>query len=77
MERQHYPGTEHTSLGGTGSPAQGVFGVPFSAHGEAASSYNGAHQPGGDGASSPGGGCSILQGPWEGNMVLELGTPAW
>ena len=55
--------------GGTGSPAQGVVGVSFWAHGEAALSKNRAHRPGGDGESSPGGGRSILQGPWGGTIV--------
>ena len=77
MGRRHRPTTGHTSLGGTGSPAQGVVGVFFRAYGEAASSYNRAHQPGGDGESNPGGGRSILQGPWGGGIVLEPGTPAW
>ena len=63
------------ALGGR-SPAQGVVGVPFRAHGEAASSYNRAHRPNGNGESSPGGGRSILQGPWGGGIVQEPGTPA-
>ena len=64
-------------LGGTGSPAQGVVGVSFRAHGKAASSKNRAHRPGGDGEPIQGGGWSILQGPWEGGIVQEPGTPAW
>ena len=36
-----------------------------------------AHRRGGDGESSPGGGRSILWGPWAGSIVLEPGTPAW
>ena len=63
--------------GGTGSPAQGVVGVSFWAHGEAALSKNRARRPRGDGECSPGGGQSILHGPWGGNFVQKLGTPAW
>ena len=49
-----------SGLGGTGSPAQGVVGKAFKAHGEASSSENQAHWPGGDGESSPGGVRSLL-----------------
>ena len=66
-----------TGLGGTGSPAQGVVGVSFRAHGEASSSKNGAHRPRGDGESSPGGGQRILEGPCGGIIFQEPGTPAW
>ena len=52
--------TGPTGLGGTGSPAHGVVGASFKAHGEASSSENRAHRPGGDGESSPGGGRSLL-----------------
>ena len=76
MGRQHCLRTGHTGLGGTGSPAQGVIGVTFRAHGEAALSKNRAHRPGGGGESSPGGGRSILQGPWGGSFVQKPGTPA-
>ena len=69
MGRQPCLRTGHTGLGGTGSPAQGVVGVSFRAHGEAAVSKNRAHRPGGDGESSPWGGRSILQGPWGGSIV--------
>ena len=49
-----------SGLGGTGSPAQGVVGKASKAHGEASSSENRAHWPGGDGESSPGGVRSLL-----------------
>ena len=48
MGRQNCPTTGQTGLGGTGSPAQGVVGVSFRAHGEAAVSKNRAHPPRGD-----------------------------
>ena len=66
MGRRHLLITGHTGLGGTGSPAQGVVGTSCKAHGEPSSSNNRAHRPGGDGESSPGGGRSLLQGPWGG-----------
>ena len=66
MGRHHLLITGHTGLGGTGSPAQGVVGTSCKAHGEPSSSNNRAHRPGGDGESSPGGGRSLLQGPWGG-----------
>ena len=56
--------------------AQGVLAMSCSGRGEAALSKNRAHRPGGDGASSPGGGRSILQGPWGGSFVQKPGTPA-
>ena len=74
--RHHLPRTGHTGLGGTGSPAQGVVGASFRAHGEALSSKNRAHRRGEDGESSAGGGRSILQGPWGGIIFQEPGTPA-
>ena len=52
--------------GGMGSPAQGVVGASFRAYGGPSSSENRAHRPGGDGESRPGGGRSLLQGPWGG-----------
>ena len=78
MGRRHLRRTGPTSLGGTGSPAQGVVGASFKAHGEASSSENRAHRPGGDGESSPGGGRSLLQGPWGGVTGLPCcaGSPA-
>ena len=77
MGRRHLRRTGPTGLGGTGSPAQGVVGASFKAHGEASSSGNRAHRPGGDGESSPGGGRSLLQGPWGGAIFGEPGPPAW
>ena len=77
MGRRLLRRTGHTSLGGTGGPAQGVVGASSEAHGEPSSSLNRAHRPGGDGESSPGGGRSILQGPWGGVFFGEPGTPAW
>ena len=52
--------------GGTGSPTQGVVGASFRTYGGPSSSENRAHRPGGDGESRPGGGQSLLQGPWGG-----------
>ena len=52
--------------GGMGSPTQGVVGASFKAYGGPSSSENRAHRPGGDGESRPGGGRSLLQGPWGG-----------
>ena len=46
--------TGRTGLGGTGSPAQGVFGVSCKANGGPSASENWAHRPGGDGEPSPG-----------------------
>ena len=74
MGRRHLRRTGPTGLGGTGSPAQGVVGASFKAHGEASPSENRAHRPGGGGESSPGGGRSLLQGPWGG---VTFGEPAW
>ena len=56
--------TGRTGLGGTGSPAQGVFGVSYQAKGGPSSSENRAHRPGGDGEPSPGGVRSLLPGLW-------------
>ena len=76
MGRRHLRRTGPTGLGGTGSPAQGVVGDSFKAHGEASSSENRAHRPGGGGGSSPGGGRCLLQGPWGGVIFGEPGPPA-
>ena len=56
--------TGRTGPGGTGSPAQGVFGVSCQANGGPSSSENRAHRPGGDGESCPGGVRSLRQDPW-------------
>ena len=56
--------TGRTGLGGTGSPAQGVFGASCKASGGPVSSENRAHRPGGDGEPSPGGVRSLRQDPW-------------
>ena len=77
MGRRHFRRTGPTGLGGTGSPAHGVVGASYKAHVEASSSENRAHRPGGDGESCPGGGRSLLQGPWGGVIFGEPGTPAW
>ena len=53
-------GTGRTGPGGTGSPAQGVFGVSCQANGGPSSLGNRAHRPGGDGESCPGGVRSLL-----------------
>ena len=69
--------TGRTGLGGTGSPAQGVFGVSCQANGGPSSSENRAHRPGGDGESCPGGVRSLLQGQWGAIFFREPGAPAW
>ena len=56
--------TGRTGPGGTGSPAQGVFGVSCQANGGPSSSENRTHRPGGDGEPSPGGVRSLRQDPW-------------
>ena len=71
------PRTGRTGLGGTGSPAQGVFGVSCKASGGPSSSENRAHRPGGDGESCPGGVRSLLPGQWGAIFFGELGAPAW
>ena len=68
--------TGRTGPGGTGSPAQGVFGVSCKAYGGPSSSENRAHRPGGDGESCPGGGRSLLQGLWGATFFREPGAPA-
>ena len=52
--------TGRTGPGGTGSPAQGVFGVSCEANGGPSSSENRAHPPGGDGEMAP---------PWPGRRL--------
>ena len=69
--------TGRTGLGGTGSPAQGVFGVSCKANGGPSASENRAHRPGGDGEPSPGGVRSLLQGQWGAICFREPGAPAW
>ena len=69
--------TGRTGLGGTGSPAQGVFGVSCKANGGPSASENRAHRPGGDGEPSPGGVRSLLQGQWGATCFREPGAPAW
>ena len=69
--------TGRTCLGGTGSPAQGVFGVSCKANGGPSASENRAHRPGGDGEPSPGGVRSLLQGQWGAFCFREPGAPAW
>ena len=70
-------GTGRTGLGGTGSPAQGVFGAPCKANGGPLSSENRAHWPGGDGESSPRGVRSLLPGLRGATFLREPGAPAW
>ena len=65
--------TGRTSLGGTGSPAQGVFGASCQANGGPSPSENRAHRPGGDGESCPGGVRSLLQGRWGGHRLQRTG----
>ena len=73
MGRRHLIITGRTSLGGTGSPAQGVVRTSCKAHGEPSSSNKRAHRPGGDGESSPGGGRSLLPGPMGGHLLQRTG----
>ena len=68
--------TGRTGPGGTGSPAQGVFGVSCLANGGPSSSENRAHRPGEDGESCPGGVRSLLQGQWGAIFFREPGAPA-
>ena len=68
--------TGRTGLGGTGSPAQGVFGVSCQANGGSSSSENRAHRPGGDGESCPGGVRSLLPGQGGAISFREPGAPA-
>ena len=68
--------TGHTGLGGTGNPAQGVFGASCQANGGPSSSENRAHRPGGDGESCPGGVPSLLPGQWGAIFFREPGAPA-
>ena len=69
--------TGRTGLGGTGIPAQGVFGASCKAYGGLSLSENRAHRPGGDRDPSPGGVRSLLQGLWGAIFVREPGAPAW
>ena len=69
--------TGRTGPGGTGSPAQGVFGVSCKASGGPSSSENRAHRPGGDGESCPGGVRILLPGQWGAIFFREPGAPAW
>ena len=68
--------TGRTGLGGTGSPAQGLFGVSCKASGGPSSSENRAHRPGGDGESCPGGVRSLLPRKWGAIVFREPGAPA-
>ena len=68
--------TGRTGLGGTGSPAQGVFRVSCKASGGPSFSENRAHRPGGDGESCPGGVRSLLPGQWGAIFFREPGAPA-
>ena len=76
MGRRHLLITGRTGLGGTGSPAQGVFRVSCQAHGGPFPSENRAHRPGGDGESCPGGVRSLLPGQWGAIFFREPGAPA-
>ena len=66
-------GTGRTGPGGTGSPAQGVFGVSCQANGGPSSLGNRAHRPGGDGESCPGGVRSLLPGQWGAIFLRRTG----
>ena len=68
--------TGRTGLGGTGSPAQGVFGVCCQANGGPSPSKNRAHRPGGDGESCSGGVRSLLPGQRGVIFFGEPGAPA-
>ena len=76
MGGQYLWRTGRTGLGGTGSPAQGVFGVSCQASGGPSSSENRAHRPGGDAESCPRGVRSLLQGQWGAIFFREPGAPA-
>ena len=69
--------TGRTGLGGTGSPAQGVFGASCQAYGGPSSSENRAHRPEGDGESCPGGVRSLLSRLRGAIFFREPGAPAW
>ena len=69
--------TGRTGPGGTGSPAQGVFGVSCQANGGPSSLENRAHRPGGDRESCPGGVRSLLPGQGGAIFFREPGAPAW
>ena len=69
--------TGRTCLGGTGSPAQGAFGVSYKANGGPSSSEDRAHRPGGDRESCPGGVRSLLPGQGGAIFFREPGAPAW
>ena len=68
--------TGRTGPGGTGSPAQGVFGVSCQAKGGPSPSENRAHRPGGDGESCPRGVRSLLPGQWGAIFLRGPGAPA-
>ena len=76
MGGQYLRRTGRTGLGGTGSPAQGVFGASCQAGGGPSSSENRAHRPGGDGESCPGGVRSLLPGRWGAIFFREPGARA-
>ena len=61
--RHHSPRTGHTSLEGTGSPAEVVVGVSVRAHGEAFVFINRAHRPRGGRGVQPRGWSDYLSGP--------------
>ena len=54
MGGHHLRRTGRTGLGGTGSPAQGVFGASCQANGGPSPSENRAHRPGGTGSPAQG-----------------------
>ena len=68
--------TGRTGPGGTGSPAQGVFGASCKAYGRLSLSENRAHRPGGDGESCPGGVRSLLPGRGVAISFRKQGAPA-
>ena len=68
--------TRRTGLGGTGSPAQGVFGVSCQAKGGPSSFESRAHRPGGSGESCPGGVWSLLPGQGGATFFRVPGAPA-
>ena len=74
---QYLQRTGRTGPGGTGSPAQGVFGASCQASWGPVSSENRAHRPGGDGESYPGGVRSLLPGQGGAIFFREPGAPAW
>ena len=65
--------TGRTGLGGTGSPAQGVFGVSCKANGGLSASENRAHRPGGERGAQPRGCSECPVRPMGGHLLQRTG----